>query len=219
MRGRSLHQNGYINSDPQQTADKKNTEINQVQRRKTISAFSILLEPHKLPTMALYDISVPMFLRSLENLATFLKKGEDWAKENGKTSEDLINHKLAPDMKALAFQIQRVSDTAKNSAGRLGGFQAPSMPDDETTYEQLYTRIQKTIDVLKGTERSAFEGKEEAQILLPLPGKELKFTGRSYLTAYAIPNFFFHVSMAYAILRNAGAPVGKMDFLGNPESA
>jgi hypothetical protein len=169
--------------------------------------------------MALYDLSIPMFQRSLENMAAFLKKGEDWAKENGKSSDDLINSKLAPDMKVLAFQIQCVCDTAKNTAGRLGGFQAPSMPDDETTFEQLYARIQKTIDVLKGADRSAFEGKEEAEVILPLPSKELKFVGRTYLAAFAIPNFFFHVSMAYAILRNAGVPVGKMDFLGNLESA
>lgn len=162
----------------------------------------------------LFDVSVPVFVRALTNLATILKKGEDFAEIRKFDAANLLASRLAPDMHPLTRQIQMASDAAKGAGGRLTGGAAPSMPDTETTYPELYARISKTIDYLNSLDRSAFDGAAGREVVMKFPNGELKFTGLQYLTGFALPNFFFHVTTAYNILRHNGVALGKMDFLG-----
>ncbi|OCK98797.1 uncharacterized protein K441DRAFT_654169 [Cenococcum geophilum 1.58] len=164
--------------------------------------------------VSLYDLSIPVFIRGLSNLAAFLKKAEDYANEKQIPHSELLNARLVDDMAALPFQIQRVSDTAKGVTVRVGGAENVVMEDTETTFEDLQTRISRTIDLLNRVDKGAFEGKETAEVVMKLRGEDRKFTSETYLLKFALPNFYFHVTTAYAILRHKGVPVGKMDFLG-----
>lgn len=156
---------------------------------------------------SLYDVTIPTFLRALGNLDHILGKAE------ASGIEGLPEARLIEDMHPLARQVQIASDTAKFTAVRLGQAEPLAMPDDETTLTQLRARIEKTIVYLQGVDRAGFEGREDAEVILKLPNGELPFTGLSYVTDFALPNFFFHVTTAYAILRAKGVEIGKMDFL------
>jgi uncharacterized protein len=161
--------------------------------------------------ITLYELTVPIFLRSLQNLSHCLKKGQ----ASGLIS-DPTTATLAPDMKSLPFQIQTCSNTAKNTISRLVPSLASSIPaweDNETTFEQLQERIAKTIELLKGVDPKGFEGAETAEVVMKTQSGEMKFTGLSYVQNFAVPNFFFHVVVAYGILRNKGVEVGKLDYL------
>ncbi|HEX8301931.1 DUF1993 domain-containing protein [Sphingomonas sp.] len=162
----------------------------------------------------LYDIAVPAFLRGFTAMAAFLDKGRAWADEQGVPHEELLAARLYEDMAPLPSQVQRASDAAKLATARLAALEAPPMPDTEASFEELQARIAATVDFLKSVPREKVDGREDAEIVLKLPNNELKFTGRAYLTGFALPNFYFHVTAAYAILRMKGVPVGKRDFLG-----
>ncbi|KAF2857954.1 DnaJ-domain-containing protein [Piedraia hortae CBS 480.64] len=145
-----------------------------------------------------------------------LKKGEQWAKDNNVSADKVLNSSLADDMKSLPFQVQSTSNTAKWVAVRLGGLENEVMEDNETTFEQLYERIDKTVAYLNKVKPDHFKGKENDQVVVKFPGLELKFTGVDYLQTFALPNFFFHQTMLYAFLRKLGVPLGKQDFLWIP---
>lgn len=162
----------------------------------------------------LYDISVPAFLRGFAAMAAFLEKGRAWADENGVPHADLLEARIYEDMAPLTSQIQRVSDGAKLATARLAGVEGPAMPDTEASFDELQARIAATVDFIKSVPREKIDGREDAEIVLKLPNTELKFTGRSYVIGFALPNFYFHVTTAYAILRMKGVPVGKRDYLG-----
>jgi len=157
--------------------------------------------------LSMSQSSIPLFVRALRNLSEYLKKGEA-------QGDALAEARLAPDMLTLAGQVQRASDAAKGCAARLSGTPAPSFPDEEKTLGQLQERIKKTIDYLKSVPSASIDGSEEKPISLKAGPTELNFTGVQYLQGFAIPNFFFHVTVAYAILRHKGVQIGKMDFLG-----
>ncbi|KAF1985321.1 hypothetical protein K402DRAFT_395016 [Aulographum hederae CBS 113979] len=163
--------------------------------------------------MSLYKFSIKPMIRHLEITSEILKKGVDYAAEKNIQHEELLQARLIEDMKPLVYQIQRISDTAKGVVQRVAGAEAVSMPDDEVTFDDLQKRIQKTLDVLNSVKESDFEGKEDDEVIMKLPSGELKFTGYSYITGFALPNFYFHVTTAYDILRIKGVPVGKADFL------
>jgi hypothetical protein len=165
-------------------------------------------------SISMYKASAPVFIRMLGNLDMFLEKATVYAKERGFDPDVLVNSRLAPDMRPLSAQIQFASDTAKFALSRLGGGQAPSMADTETTIDQLRNRIAATLDYLKSVPATAIDGSEERDVVLKTPGGDLPFKGLQYLTGFALPNFMFHVTTAYAILRHNGVPLGKMDFLG-----
>lgn len=162
----------------------------------------------------LYDITVPAFLRGFTAMAAFLEKGRAWADEQGMPQAELLEARIYEDMAPLTSQIQRVSDGAKLAVARLAGVEGPSMPDTETSFDELQARIAATVDFIKSVPREKIDGREDAEVVLKLPSAELKFTGRSYVTGFALPNFYFHVTTAYAILRMKGVPVGKRDYLG-----
>jgi len=117
-------------------------------------------------------------------------------------------------MLPLPRQIQMASDGAKGAAARLAGVEIPSMADTETTFPELQARIEKTIAFLKSLDRAAFEGADAREIVMKVGPQEWKMSGQQFLTTFALPNFFFHVTTAYAILRHNGVEIGKRDFLG-----
>ncbi|MBI1200074.1 MAG: DUF1993 family protein [Phenylobacterium sp.] len=162
---------------------------------------------------SLYDASIPVFLHMLRNLDAILDKAEAHAKANGVDLQTYVDARLAPDMHPLTNQIQLASDAAKSGAARLAGVTPPSFPDTETTWPELKARIAKTIDFLEGVKREQVDGREDAVVELPLPGRTLSFSGRDFLARFAVPNFLFHVTTAYALLRAQGVPLGKLDFL------
>ena len=161
-----------------------------------------------------YQLSIPTFQRGFAVLSKLLDKAEAFAEERKIKPEILVNARLAPDMLSLAGQIQRLSDTAKGAAARLTGTDAPSFPDDETTLAELRTRIAETVSYLATVPEAAFEGAAERTVVLKTRQQDVTFTGEDYLLTFALPNFYFHLTTAYAILRHNGVPVGKLDFLG-----
>jgi hypothetical protein len=159
--------------------------------------------------ISMYQASIPVLVRGLDNLSAILKKGA--AQADGAS---FVEARLAPDMMTLAGQVQRASDSAKACAARLGGIDNPSFPDTEKTFPELQERIKKTVDFLKAVKRDQIDGSEERSIQIKAGQRELKFTGTQYLLGFALPNFYFHVTTAYDILRHKGVAVGKMDYLG-----
>jgi hypothetical protein len=165
-------------------------------------------------SLSMYQASVPVFLRTLSNLSAILQKAEAFAIADQADPAILLDGRIAPDMHPLPRQIQIATDSAKGGAGRLAGIDVPSFPDSETTFQDLQARIAKTIAFLETLTPAQIDGTEAKPIMLKLPSRELNFTGQSFLLQFALPNFFFHVTVAYAILRNEGVPLGKMDYLG-----
>ena len=165
-------------------------------------------------SISMYSASAPVFLRMLGNLDKLLEKAEANAKERGFDPNNLVTQRLAPDMRPLSAQIQLASDSAKGCMARLSDSTPPAMPDTETTISDLRTRIANTIDYVKSVPAAAVDGSEEKDVILKTPGGDLPFKGLGFLTGFALPNFLFHVTTAYAILRHSGVPLGKMDFLG-----
>ncbi|MBS0469451.1 MAG: DUF1993 domain-containing protein [Proteobacteria bacterium] len=165
-------------------------------------------------SFALYDATVTPMIRTLTNLSKILDKAAAQAKTEDKPLSDLLEARLAPDMRPFPFQIQSASDAAKGCVARLAGVEIPSMPDTETSFPELQQRIAKTIDFLKTIKPEQMAGAEDREIVLKFPNGEFKFSGKDFATAFSLPNFFFHVTTAYALLRNKGIAIGKMDFLG-----
>ena len=158
---------------------------------------------------SLYEITVPVFTRTLRNLDHLLSKAAD----SGIDEPALIKARLAPDMFALPRQVQIACDTAKLAVTRIAQVEPLPMPDEEVTLAELRARIAKTIAYLAEADPAAFEGREAAEIVLKFPTMEMTFTGQTLVTDFTLPNFFFHVMAAYALLRMKGVPIGKMDYL------
>jgi hypothetical protein len=160
-------------------------------------------------SFGMWDASVPMFVNSLTNMRGWLDKA---AQE--KDEATLMEARLAPDMRPLPAQYQMASDSAKNALARLTGTEAPSMPDTETSFAELRDRCSRTVDYLKGFDARSLDGSEDREVIIKFPnGTGYRFRGDQYLAGFALPNFFFHVTTAYSILRNAGVSLGKPDFL------
>ena len=127
---------------------------------------------------------------------------------------ELTEARLVADMDPLTAQVQRASDAAKFCAARMAQIEGPAMPDTETSFDDLQARIAATIAFLQTVPAQSFDGREDAEIILKTPNRSISFAGTPYVLHFAIPNFFFHVTTTYALLRMKGVPVGKMDFLG-----
>lgn len=169
-------------------------------------------------TITMYKASVPVFSAMLKSLDHVLSKAERHAGETGADLGDYFSARLAPDMLPLKAQVQIATDHAKGASCRLSGREIPSFPDDETEFAGLHARIAKTRDLLKSFSENEFEGAEEREVVLKLRQGELRFTGMQYLLHYATPNFYFHVTTAYDILRHLGVPLGKADFFGRGQA-
>lgn len=159
----------------------------------------------------LYDLTVPAFTRGLTNLSNLLDKARAHA---GDAAEALLSKRLIDDMHPLAKQVQIACDAAKLCVARLSGVEAPVMEDTETTIDQLKARIQATLAYLASVPRDAVDGQEGKDVVLKFPGGEWPFKGIAYVVGFALPNFYFHLTTAYGLLRQAGVPVGKRDFIG-----
>ena len=165
-------------------------------------------------SFTIYDASIPTMIRALSNLSKIMDKAVAQAKAQDIPSSTLLEARLAPDMHPFPRQIQIASDAAKGAAARLANIEAPAMADTETTFPELQARIAKTIDFLKSISADKIVGAEDREIVMKFPQGEMKFSGRDFLTQFALPNFFFHVTTAYGLLRHKGIAIGKMDFLG-----
>jgi hypothetical protein len=158
---------------------------------------------------SLYEITVPVFTRALRNLDHLLAK----ASESGVDERSLLEARLAPDMLPLTRQVQIACDTAKLAIMRVAQTEPLPMADEETNIAELRDRIARTIAYLQKADAAAFDGRETADVILKLPSTEMTFTGQSLITDFSLPNFFFHVTTAYGLLRMKGVPLGKMDYL------
>jgi len=167
--------------------------------------------------ITMYKASVPVFVHFLTALSDVLKKGADHAAAKKIEPTVLVNSRLCPDMFALARQVQIATDHAKGATARLSGNEVPSYQDTETTFEELQARIAKTLDYIQSVKPEQFEGSDDKEITLTIAGKPLTFSGTDYLLHFALPNFYFHVTTAYGILRHCGVEIGKRDFMGAPE--
>ena len=165
-------------------------------------------------SLTMYQMSVPVFTRGLRALAAYLEKGRADAESRKITPAVLVQSRLAPDMHPLSRQVQISSDMVKNGAARLAGQEPPSFPDTETTFEELQARVAATIAFLEGLDQARFTDSETRQITLKFPGQEMTFSGADYLAFFVLPNLYFHLTTAYAILRHNGVPLGKRDFMG-----
>lgn len=166
-------------------------------------------------TISMHSASVPVFQRQLGALLTWLDKAEAHAQARGFPVDNFVQLRLAPDMLPFVAQIRIASDSAKACMARLAGQDNPKFEDNETTMAELRARIARTIDYVGSVPASAVDGSETRGVSIPRRDREpLELAGENYLRHYALPNFFFHCSMAYALLRQGGVAVGKSDFLG-----
>ncbi|ALM86675.1 DUF1993 family protein [Bordetella sp. N] len=165
--------------------------------------------------MPLFQVSIPVFLRGLNVLAELLRKGEAHAQAQNVPADQLLQARLAPDMFNLVRQVQSASDAAKAGAARLAGMAVPSMADTETTFAELQERIAKTVRFLETVSEDDVNADMERAIEFKVGPYAVRFTPVPYLTTFVLPNFYFHVTTAYDILRNQGVPLGKLDYLGD----
>jgi len=164
--------------------------------------------------ISMHAMSVDIFSPLLSNLSVILEKGLTHASARKFDPNVLVGSRLAPDMLPLSRQVQIACDVAKNSVARLAAQDPPRFEDTEKTVEELRARIGRTLDYLKSMPSSALEGSEERDIKVPAGERTLEFKGLAFLQRWAIPNVFFHITTAYAILRHNGVEIGKRDYLG-----
>ena len=165
-------------------------------------------------TLSMYQASVPVFLRALGNLHHVLKKGEAHANAKGVAPEVMLQTRLIPDMLPLTRQVQIATDMAKNGTARLAGVEPLKFEDTETSFDQLYARIERAVEYIKGFKPEQIDGSEARQVTIKTRNGEQHFEGQAYLLHYVLPNLFFHCATAYAILRSSGVEIGKSDYMG-----
>jgi hypothetical protein len=169
-------------------------------------------------SITMHSASVPIFVRMLANVNTWLDKAEAHAAAKKFDTSVYLNTRLAPDMLPFTKQIQIACDTVKFCVARLAGVDSPKFDDNETTLAELRERISATIAYVKSVPAAQIDGSEEKDITLPRRDGPLIMKGEAYLKHFVLPNFFFHLTTAYALLRHNGVEVGKMDYLGAPKT-
>jgi hypothetical protein len=166
-------------------------------------------------SLTMYSASAPVFSRILGNMLGWLDRAEAHAQARKFDANNYLGLRLAPDMLPLARQVQIVSDAAKGCMARLAGTEIPKWADDEATVEALRERIRKTVAYVQSFDAAQLEGADSRAIVVPMRvGDALQFSGENFLKHYALPNFYFHATTTYALLRHAGVELGKADFLG-----
>ena len=165
-------------------------------------------------SLSMYQASIPVFIRQLNNLSTILGIAAAHADEKKIEQSVFLNARLAPDMLPLSRQVQIACDSAKGGAALLAGIEAPAHADDEASFAELQARIAKTQAFLQGVSAAQIDGSEERTLSLKRRDKETLFQGQAFLLDHVLPNFYFHLTTAYAILRHNGVAIGKRDFLG-----
>ena len=162
----------------------------------------------------MYDSSIAPMSHFIKALAAILKKAETFCEARKIDSNALLLARLFPDMLPLARQVQLVTDHAKGCGARLAGIANPSFPDEEKTFAELQARLGKTLTFLGGLKPEQFAGAATRTVTIKVGGKDVELKGAAYLSNVALPNFYFHVTTAYNILRHNGLEIGKGDFLG-----
>ena len=165
-------------------------------------------------TISMYQASAPVLDKMLGNLAAILAKAATWAESRKIDPAVLLNARLAPDMFALTRQVQIACDFGKGTCARLAGVEPPKFEDTETSFDELQARIAKTRQFMATFSAPQLDGSEARVISFKGGSREFKFTGLEYLTVFALPNFYFHVTTAYAILRHNGLALAKGDYIG-----
>ena len=165
-------------------------------------------------TFSVHGMTVPIFTRMLTNLLAIMDKAEAYAAERKFDTKTLSGMRLSPDMIPFRGQVMIATDHVKGCVSRLSGREVPSWPDTEESFDELRARIRKALDLLATITPEDLEGGDTRQVTLKLGGQDVTMPGLDYLTQRALPNFFFHVTTAYAILRHAGVPIGKRDYIG-----
>lgn len=168
-----------------------------------------------MTTISMHDASAPVFAKMLGNMLNWLEAAEAHAEAKKFSTDVYLTLRLAPDMLPFGRQIQIASDAAKGCVARLAGVEIPKYEDNEATLDELAERIRKTRDFVLSVPAEAFQGSEGREVSIPRrTGEPLKFDGTTYLRHFALPNFYFHATTTYALLRHAGVTLGKMDYLG-----
>ena len=165
-------------------------------------------------TISMYQASVPAFVRALTNLSSVLKKSEAHAQDKGQNPDNLLQQRLIFDMLPLIKQIQIACDTVARGAARLAGVEPQAFPDTETTLAEAQDRIAHAIAYVNSFKPEQIDGSEGREVVMKTRHGDVHFLGQAYLTEYSLPNLYFHCATAYDILRVAGTPIGKKDFLG-----
>ena len=165
-------------------------------------------------TTSLYQASVPVFQRMLGNLQAILEKAAAHAQAKKIDESVLLNSRLYPDMLAMGRQVQIAADFAKGACSRLAGQDVPKYEDSEKTFTELIARIDKTLEHIAAFKPAQIDGQEDRDVTISIAGNPMVFKGQNYLLHQAMPNFYFHVTTAYAILRHNGVEIGKRDFIG-----
>jgi uncharacterized protein len=165
-------------------------------------------------SVSMHQAATPVFAQVLGALSKVLDKAEAHATARKIDPAVLIAARLAPDMFPLGKQVQLTSDFAKGAMARLAGQEVPSWPDTEKTFEELRARIRKTVDYVESFKPAQIDGAEEREVKLTIAGKPVTLKGQPYLLRFVLPNFLFHATAAYAILRHNGIELGKRDFIG-----
>ena len=168
--------------------------------------------------LSMHQASAPVFARALKNTSALIDKAVAHCETKKIDPSVLVNYRLAPDMLPFKNQIYIMTDSAKGCVARLTGIEIPSFPDTESTLEELKARLAKTVEFVSGVDAEQIDGTEDKDILLELgPTNErvkMEFKGAQFLLGFVLPNFFFHATTAYSILRHCGVEIGKRDFLG-----
>lgn len=164
-------------------------------------------------SISMHSASVPVFTRVLSAMLGWLDKAQAHAEARKFSPDNYLTLRLAPDMLPFTKQIQIASDAAKGCVARLAGQEVPKWDDNEATLDDLRARIRKTIEYLQSFQPAQIDGSEGREIVIPARSGELRFNGEVYLKHYATPNFYFHATTTYALLRSAGVELGKRDFL------
>lgn len=167
-------------------------------------------------SLSMHACSIPYFVRSLNNLSAILEKGAAHAQEHDIDPSIFVTDRLFPDMFPLSRQVQIACDICKGAAARISGVEAPSYEDTESTFEELQKRISKTIEFLNSVPADKINGTEEKTVKFQAGSIEIDFTGATYLSMWALPNLYFHVTTTYNILRHNGVALGKLDYVGAP---
>jgi len=164
----------------------------------------------------MYQASAPRFSNILRNLSAIIEKAEAHCAAKKIEPTVLTSDRLFPDMFPFTRQVQIACDTAKGAVARLAGVDIPKYEDTEQTFAELKARIAKTIDFVESVSAAKIDGSDDKEIVLQMQSGERRFKGMQYLLGHAYPNFYFHVTSAYNILRHNGVEVGKQDFIGKP---
>ena len=166
--------------------------------------------------ISMYLASAPRFANTLKNLSAILDKAQAHYEAKKYDASTVMSYRLFPDMFPFVRQVQVACDTAKGAVARLAGVEVPKHEDTEQTIPELKARIAKTLDFVASVPAAKVDGSEAREVVMKMRGQDVKFTGTQYLFGHALPNFYFHVTTAYNILRANGVEIGKRDYIGNP---